>query len=737
MKKILLISIVLTTYISFSQCVDPLLTDFECDMPSHPFSGAVVVNNVPNPFITGINMSANVGEAIDNGTEPFDPLVVDYGAPIDLTTNPIFHIKVYTELATPIPFAVKVEGGTTPLEISTTIDNANEWTEFTFDFSSVADSGNTTLVLFFNLNGTDGTATDTYYIDDLFFGPSDMEGTMCEDPILTDFECDLPSHPLSGGVVVTNIANPFMGGINTSANVGQAVDNGTEGFDALIVNYGAPIDLATNPIFHIKVYTELTSPIPFVAKVEGGTTPLEIMTTIETSNEWTEFTFDFSSVADAGNTTLVVFFNFNQTDGTVTDTYYIDDLFFGPIEVEQTMCEDPILTDFECDLPSHPLSGGVVVTNITNPVTGGINTSANVGQAVDNGTEGFDALIVDYMAAIDLTTNPIFHIKVYTELTSPIPLVAKVEGGTTPLEIMTNIETSNEWTAFTFDFSSVADAGNTTLVVFFNFNETDGTETDIYYIDDLFFGPAEVEETMCEDPVITDFECDLPSHPITGDLTTILNPFVEGENTSANVGQYTDSGTQNFDNLSVAYGMPIDLSTNNKFRIKIYTTQTSNLLVKLEGGTSPAVELGSVGDAGDNIDVINSWKEYEFDFSDQAGENHESITLFFNAGNEQPEPEIFYIDDLRWESESLSIHSIAQADVFSIYPNPSNDVISIRSNVPVNDFKIVDLTGKLVLQNDSASSDVSSIDISTLSPGMYFLTLKSSSVTQTIKILKK
>ena len=561
--------------------------------------------------------------------------------------------------------------------------------------------------------------------------------SQCTDPVLTDFECGTPSHPFSGGVVVTNIANPFSSGINTSVNVGEAIDNGTEPFDALIVDYGAPIDLTTNPIFHIKVYTELTTPIPFVAKVEGGTTPLEISTTIDVSNEWTEFTFDFSSVADSGNTTLVVFFNFNETDGTTTDTYYIDDLFFGPADTEETMCEDPILSDFECDLPSHPFSGGVVVTNITNPFSGGINTSANVGEAIDNGTEPFDALIVDYGAPIDLTTNPIFHIKVYTELTTPISFVAKVEGGTTPLEISTTIDVSNEWTEFTFDFSSVAESGNTTLVVFFNFNETDGTTTDTYYIDDLFFGPADIEETMCEDPIITDFECDLPSHPITGDLTTIINPFIEGSNTSANVGEYTDNGTETFDNIAVNYTTPIDLTTNNKLRVKIYTTQTTNLLVKLEGGTSEPVELGNVGDAGDNIDVINAWKEYEFDFSDQAGENHERLVLFFNAGNEQPDPEILFIDDLRWDSESLSVSEVAENTTFSVYPNPSDNMINIKSITQVIDFEIYDLSGKCVLKNNRENINISAINISTLSTGIYFLTLRSSSISQTIKVVKK
>ncbi|WGK64031.1 T9SS type A sorting domain-containing protein [Croceiramulus getboli] len=712
-----------------SRCEDPILTDFECDLPSHPFSGGVVVENIDNPFAGGINTSARVGRATDNGTEGFDALISDYGMPIDLTTNPVFHIKVYTEGTTPIPFAVKVEGGTTPLEIGTEIDVSNDWKEYTFDFSSVADQGNTTLVLFFNAGATDGTTTDLYYIDDLFFGPAPSR---CEDPILTDFECDLPSHPFSGGVVVENIDNPFPTGINTSARVGRATDNGTEGFDALISDYGMPIDLTTNPVFHIKVYTEGTTPIPFAVKVEGGTTPLEIGTEIDVSNQWKEYTFDFSSVADQGNTTLVLFFNAGATDGTTTDLYYIDDLFFGPAP---SRCEDPILTDFECDLPSHPFSGGVVVENIDNPFAGGINTSSRVGRATDNGTEAFDALISDYGMPIDLTTNPVFHIKVYTEGTTPIPFAVKVEGGTTPLEIGTEIDVSNQWKEYTFDFSSVADQGNTTLVLFFNAGATDGTTTDLYYIDDLFFGPA---PTRCEDPILTDFECDLPSHPISGAITRVPNPFIEGINLSENVGEYVDDGSDPFDNVSFAYEMPIDLTVYNILKLKVYTTQTTNLLVKLENGTSVPAERGNIGDNGDNIDVTNAWTEYEFDFSDQAGENHQRLVLFFNAGNTQADPETFYIDDLRWEASTLAIEDVEQENQLYVYPNPVVDQIKIFTTTEIETFEIYDLTGRVILQGGkTAESSVNVIDASSLNSGIYLLTMKTASFTKTIRILKR
>ena len=173
MKKILLIGLSLLAYSGYGQCTDPQITDFECSDPSHPIVGAVV--NVANPFPGGINTSENVGEYTDDGTAPFDNFFIEYDTPIDLTTNSVLKLKLYTTSS--VQILAKLEGGSPQPEIFSDFSVVNEWQEFSFDFSAAAGDGNTKVVLFLNPNVATGSTTDIYYVDDLTFAEPAVQGT--------------------------------------------------------------------------------------------------------------------------------------------------------------------------------------------------------------------------------------------------------------------------------------------------------------------------------------------------------------------------------------------------------------------------------------------------------------------------------------------------------------------------------------------------------------------------------
>jgi hypothetical protein len=298
----------------------------------------------------------------------------------------------------------------------------------------------------------------------------------CNDPVITDFECTAPSNPITGALVT--VPNPFPGGINNSNNVGRYTDDGTQGFDALVVDYGTAIDLTVNKVLKIKFYSK--SSVQILAKLEGGAVQ-EIFSDFSQVNTWQEFAFDFSASTGNGNTRLVLFINAAVTTGTPADFYYMDDILFENTIL--TPCEAPFITNFDCSAPSIPISGAL--TTVTNNLSGGINTSPNIGEYNDDGTAGFDALVVDYGSPIDLTVNNVFKIKLYAS--SSIQILAKLEGGTVQ-EIFSDFSLVNTWQEFTFDFSASIGNGNTRLVLFFNPFDTSGTPNDLYYIDDLQFG---------------------------------------------------------------------------------------------------------------------------------------------------------------------------------------------------------------------------------------------------------
>lgn len=401
-------------------------------------------------------------------------------------------------------------------------------------------------------------------------------------------------------------------------------------------------------------------------------------------------------------------------------------LFISISYISFSQCVDPMITDFECSSPSHPF-GGAGIVSIANPVSGGINTSANVGEFTDDGLNAWDNLFIDYESAIDLSTNSVLHIKIHTNaLAGPIPILAKLEGGT-QMEIWGNIDVIGDWKEYTFDFSSAAGNGNTKVVLFFNGGATTGTASDIYYIDDLYFDEP-VTASACVDPIITDFECTTPSHPLSGAITSITNPVSGGINNSSNVGEYTDDGTNGWDSLIIDYGEAIDLSLNNQLKFKLYSPTSIQVMVKLEGGVAQEIWSG--------FSNTNVWEEFIFDFTGSIGDGNTKIVLFFNANvTSGTSTDIYYIDDLEWGSATLSVDNISSPNNIKIFPNPVINRINIESNKGViKSFSVSDTFGRVLINEAYNGLE---IDLSVLSSGQYFLNMKTDTSNEVFKILKK
>ena len=407
-------------------------------------------------------------------------------------------------------------------------------------------------------------------------------------------------------------------------------------------------------------------------------------------------------------------------------------------------CVDPVISNFECSTPSHPFSGNGLV-EIANPFQGGINTSANVGQFTDDGLNPWDNLSVDFGAPIDLSVNSILHVNVYAPsavvAATPIPIVAKIEGSANPLELPAVMITANdEWQELTFDFSAAAGAGNDKLVLFFNFANNNGSGSDVYYLDDYFFAPAPpAPPVTCVYPVISDFECHAPSHPFSGDIQEIANPFPGGINTSTNVGQFTDDGLNPWDNLFVDFGAPIDLSVNSTLYVKIYAPSAVvaptpiPFVAKVEGSANP-FETSPV-----MITAYDEWQELTFDLSSAAGAGNDKLVLFFNfANNNGSGSDIYYIDDYFFGAPTLSTTDVTLDNAVTVFPNPAKDEVNVNSKVNITAYELIDITGKIIIQKESKTFEPSfKIDISTLKTGLYFLNVRSSTSNKVVKILKK
>lgn len=237
---------------------------------------------------------------------------------------------------------------------------------------------------------------------------------------------------------------------------------------------------------------------------------------------------------------------------------------------------------------------------------------------------------------------------------------------------------------------------------------------------------------QCVAPLITDFECDPPSQVLPPTVVTIENAFSGGINTSPNIGQYTDDGTMPFDALIIDYGSAIDLSTDNIFQLKLYTENSIQILAKIEGGTSPAVEIFS------DFSQENTWQELTFDFSASADGNFTRIALFFNPNvTTGTTTDLYYIDDLTWtNSEVLNTVNFSKKSELIVY-SKSKGQLSILSGSPVNEVVLMDLAGSISLRNTVLNQKEVNLNVSGLSPGIYFARVGSGKTVQSKKIMIK
>ncbi|WP_124980980.1 carbohydrate binding domain-containing protein [Nonlabens xiamenensis] len=630
---------------------DPfVITDFECQSNIELED----VEVIRNPSKTGINLSSFVGRYTD-GQSPTDALTINFDNGLDLSTNALFKFKVKTAVTGTLRLDL-LGGNAGDVTLETTIDGDQRWNEYEFDLIDYRNENFSSFQLIFN-EGVSTSGSDEYLLDDLKFDPTidPCEGVATDPSILNDFDCQqnqfLGADPTMSSVELVD--NPFPQGINTSAHVGVYTDDGTQPFDNLQIVFDNPVDLSQNAVFSLKVYS--TTAGPLIAKLEGGNTPLELTTNITALNQWVEYSFNFTPALNEGNNVLTLFFNAGGTMGAATDVYLIDDLrleeFVDPCQ--GVTADLSIISDFECQQNYTLGLNPALISTVPNPDDTGINPSPQVGRYLEDGTQPFDNLLIDLGTPVDLSATPIFSIKILSSMAGPV--IAKLEGGTTPLELTQDITVLNDWVEYSFDFSSVTGAGNDQLVIFFNAGQMNGTTQDIYFLDDLRFEADPCSEVVADCTgvaqdlkVINDFDCQQNYNMGNGaginDAPTVQNPMVSCNNRSSNVGEYTDDGTMPFDNLFIPLNGPFDLTNNSTFSMDILTSNPTPLtvLAKLEGGTPVEVMA--------DVTVTDEWQELTFDFSGAIGNRNTALVLFFNAGQANGSPaDLYYIDNMRFE----------------------------------------------------------------------------------------
>ena len=282
---------------------------------------------VDNPDISGINVSARVGQFIKNpGAETWAGTTITLDEPIDFSEMESFRMKVWSPaVGVTVKFKLEnLDNADINYEVDAVTTVANEWEYLTYNFAGADLSQSySKVILFFNFD-VNGNG-DTYYFDDITQS-SDVESFTL--PIT--FESPTLEYTLNGfgGAGGGKIANPHQSGINTSANVGHVVKAaGAETWAGVAMTLSEPIDFSALQKVKIKVWSPQAG-ITVLFKLENsGNTSIatELPATTTVANQWEELEYDFTGINNANNyQNIVLFFDFDAV-GTGA-TYYFDDV---------------------------------------------------------------------------------------------------------------------------------------------------------------------------------------------------------------------------------------------------------------------------------------------------------------------------------------------------------------------------------------------------------------------------
>ena len=444
----------------------------------------------PNSSPNGVNSSTDVG-CYAKGTSPFSTLVAVSGVTFDLSVYPQFNLDVLS------PFGggkvtMQLSGPSGNQEVTANVTTPGAWETLGFDFSAFS------AVTDFNevrLTFNAGTANQgqSWCIDNLRQSGSTVDpcaDVVAKPNIIDDYECQRNYTAIFYGTDdVKAVNNPYLLPNNGSLKVGEYKDPTNQPYAGIGIEFAQAPDLAVYNQLKLQVYSAKAN-VPFLFKLEGGTTAVEKFDTLTEANKWYDFTIDFSGAVGTDCKKLVIFFDVATDNG---GTYYVDNIRWS--RKGYTGCVD----DHETALTSinnftYFNNGGLsgqTAAIVDNPLPAGINTSAKVGKLVQAGDAGIYAgMYADLESEIDFKGNKQVKVKLLMDHIGTHTMKIEVFGNPVPpIEVTLPNTKVNEWEELTFNFSAYIDGDKYYRLTMFPDITSVGSGTDkVTYYDDIVIG---------------------------------------------------------------------------------------------------------------------------------------------------------------------------------------------------------------------------------------------------------
>lgn len=220
----------------------------------------------------------------------------------------------------------------------------------------------------------------------------------------------------------------------------------------------------------------------------------------------------------------------------------------------------------------------------------------------------------------------------------------------------------------------------------------------------------------------------------TGNSQATLTSFVNTEATKSAYFQLTSGRDFSSNNAVVTYNITPYLSGNYVLHAAVIEKVTTNNIATNGETSFKHVMMKMVPDASGTAITFTAGTPVSGQISASlAGTNIEEVTdLEVIVFIQNPVTKEIMQSFQATNTLSTPDNSIKTIE---LYPNPANNFIRL-SAIDIADITVVDVLGKTVLTQQNITSETE-VNVSELNSGIYFVTIKSNEVSQTIKFVKK
>jgi hypothetical protein len=560
-----------------------------------------------------------------------------------------------------------------------------------------------------------------------------------------------PTAPTESGVdVISVFSDSYTDVASTNFNPGWGQSTVYSAFDLsgdnmlkyAGLNYqgiqlGSTINAASKGTLHMDIFSEET--VDLAIFCISGTSGERSVSKSLTAGQWTSVDIELSEYISQGlSVSDLVQFKFDEVARTIAPTIYIDNIYF----YGTAAATEPLIA---AATPSHPAANvtSIYSQSYTDPAAADYFPGWGQATQYADFAIGTDSMLkysvfnfqgIEFKETIDLSAREYMHMDVWTASVDSL-LVLPISVGSGEKSVKAGLSQSS-WTSIDVPLSAFTDQGLDMSDIFqIKLEDPDGKSGTIF-VDNIYFYAIPVPKMAAATPTqkVEDV-LSIYSQAYTNPAAVNYYPGW-GQSTQLSIFEIGTDSMLAYSKLNyqgIEFGETIDASGMDTLHIDVWSTSVSNLLIF-------PISVGSGEKSVTKALEVNTWNSFDIPLTDFTSQNLTVNDLFqFKFEDPDGNSGTIYLDNIYFYKKGTNSVLPISFSTLKVYPNPATSTLNLdidAATATISNYSLVNLQGQVVLSNDVNSTSINtSIDVSNVSNGVYFLKLDTDKGSYTHRVI--